>query len=72
MAVDLTGLRDAVEAVATKINNLRDAIAAAGDSGVIQAGIDEIKGRVEELGTEIDSIIDDLTPDETPTVNPLQ
>jgi archaellum component FlaC len=60
MAVNTNNLRSAVEEFATKIQTLKDAIAAARDSGVVQSAIDDIQARVEELGTELDAIIADL------------
>lgn len=58
MAVDISGVRDAVEEIAGKFDRLRAAITALQDEGGLQDEADAIKARLEQISAELDSIIE--------------
>ena len=54
---DVSGIRNAVEELANKINTLRSAISSLREGQVVQETLDEIADRIDQLGTELDEII---------------
>jgi hypothetical protein len=64
VAVDLSGLRDAIENIAAKIDTLRSVVVTLQEGQVVQGAVDDLKARVDEISNDLDELIASAQPEE--------